>query len=529
LKASDPFARDPQFCDLQTKFWPAAALTLKQDSMKIPFLLLLPLAAFGADPALTIYNQNFAVVRERIPLKLMAGVNEVKFADISVHLEPESVILRDPSGKTQIQILEQSFRNDPVNQTMMLSLFEGKELDFVVSEPQKPDRVVKGRVVRSGYIPHNLEAMRRYGEAYYQSQATMAGNTSEPIIEVDGRLQFRLPGMPVFPALTDQTILKPELTWQLQSSDSGTLDAELCYLSGGMSWEADYNLVARQDGGKLDLIGWVTIDNQSGKSFEGARVKLMAGDVSKIQRDQREVFRAASKAALAEDAGPAVTEKSFDEYHLYTLHRPLTLRDRETKQVEFVRASGVSAERIYVYDGALFDWNRLRGADANFLRQNDSIGAESNPKVWVMREFKNSKENGLGIPLPKGRLRFYQRDEDGQLEFVGENHIDHTPKDEIVRVYVGNAFDIVGERRRTGFKVDTSNNWADESFEIILRNRKKEAVDVRVVEHLFRWVNWEIRQPSDAFSKLDAQKVEFRVKLEPDEEKTLTYSVHYSW
>jgi hypothetical protein len=271
--------------------------------MKIPFLLLLPLAAFGADPALTIYNQNFAVVRERIPLKLMAGVNEVKFADISVHLEPESVILRDPSGKTQIQILEQSFRNDPVNQTMMLSLFEGKELDFVVSEPQKPDRVVKGRVVRSGYIPHNLEAMRRYGEAYYQSQATMAGNTSEPIIEVDGRLQFRLPGMPVFPALTDQTILKPELTWQLQSSDSGTLDAELCYLSGGMSWEADYNLVARQDGGKLDLIGWVTIDNQSGKSFEGARVKLMAGDVSKIQRDQREVFRAASKAALAEDAG----------------------------------------------------------------------------------------------------------------------------------------------------------------------------------------------------------------------------------
>jgi hypothetical protein len=194
-----------------------------------------------------------------------------------------------------------------------------------------------------------------------------------------------------------------------------------------------------------------------------------------------------------------------------------------------VRASGVSAERIYVYDGALFDWNRLRGADANFLRQNDSIGAESNPKVWVMREFKNSKENGLGIPLPKGRLRFYQRDEDGQLEFVGENHIDHTPKDEIVRVYVGNAFDIVGERRRTGFKVDTSNNWADESFEIILRNRKKEAVDVRVVEHLFRWVNWEIRQPSDAFSKLDAQKVEFRVKLEPDEEKTLTYSVHYSW
>ena len=495
--------------------------------MKTLLLLFLPLAAFAADPALTIYNQNFAVVRERIPLELKAGVNDVKFAEITVHLEPESVILRDPSGKTELQILEQNFRNDPVNQKMMLSLFEGKEIDFLVTEPQKPDRVVKGRIIRSGYTPHNLTAMRRYGEAYYQSQTTMAADTAEPIIEVDGQLQFQLPGMPVFPALTDQSILKPELSWQLQSSNAGKLDAELCYVSGGMSWEADYNLVAPQNGQELDLIGWVTIDNQSGKNFEKARVKLMAGDVSKIQRDEQKRTRAMS--SVADGAGPPVTEKAFDEYHLYTLQRPMTLRDRETKQVEFVRASGVNSERLYVYDGAPIDWGRWRGYDPAVLRQNDSLGTESNPKVWVMREFKNSKDNGLGIALPKGRLRFYQRDEDGQLEFVGENNIDHTPKDETVRVYVGNAFDIVGERKRTGFKVDNSNAWADESFEITLRNRKKEAVEVRVVEHLFRWVNWEIREHSDAFAKLDAQKIEFRVKLEPDEEKKLTYLVHYSW
>jgi hypothetical protein len=177
----------------------------------------------------------------------------------------------------------------------------------------------------------------------------------------------------------------------------------------------------------------------------------MAGDVRKIQRDQREVFRAAAKAAVTEDAGPAVTEKSFDEYHLYTLQRPLTLRDRETKQVEFVRASGVNAERVYVYDCALFDRGRVRGYDANFLRQNDSIGAESNPKVWVMREFKNSIENGLGIPLPKGRLRFYQRDEDGQLEFVGEPYRPHPERRN--SVFAGNAFDIVMSAR-TAFKVD---------------------------------------------------------------------------
>ena len=319
------------------------------------------------------------------------------------------------------------------------------------------------------------------------------------------------------------------MSWQLQSSNAGKLDAELCYVSGGMSWQADYNVVSPPNGRELDLIGWVTIDNQSGKHFENARVKLMAGDVSKIQRDEQMRTRATALSSVAEGAGPPVTEKAFDEYHLYTLQRPMTLRDRETKQVEFVRASGVNSERLYVYDGASIDWSRWRGYDPVVLRQNDSLGAESNPKVWVMREFKNSKDNGLGVALPKGRVRFYQRDEDGQLEFVGENSIDHTPKDETVRIYVGNAFDIVGERKRTAFKVDNSNSRADESFEILVRNRKKEAVEVRVVEHLFRWVNWEIREHSDAFEKLDAQKVEFRVKLKPDEEKKLTYLVHYSW
>jgi hypothetical protein len=285
-----------------------------------------------ADPALTIYNQNFAVVRETIPLELTEGVNAVKFTDITVHLEPDSVILRDPSGKTQLQILEQNFRNDPVTQQMMLSLFEGREIDFLVKESQKPDRIVKGRVIRSGYTPHSPSAMRRYGQAYFQSQMAMADDTSQSIIEVEGRLQFELPGMPVFPALTHEAILKPELSWQLQSSKAGKLNAELCYVSGGMSWEADYNLVAPEDGAKLDLIGWVTMDNQSGKSFENARIKLMAGDVSKIQRQDQDEMALESTVAASRAGAPPVTEKSFDEYHLYTLQRPTTLRDRETKQ-----------------------------------------------------------------------------------------------------------------------------------------------------------------------------------------------------
>jgi hypothetical protein len=175
------------------------------------------------------------------------------------------------------------------------------------------------------------------------------------------------------------------------------------------------------------------------------------------------------------------------------------------------------------------DWNLWRGYNRSNLRTSEDFGLESDTKVAVMREFKNSETNKLGMPLPRGRLRFYQQDEDRQLEFTGENTIDHTPKDEVVRVYTGNAFDLVGQRLRTDFKVDRSNHWAEESFEITLRNHKKEEVEIRVVEHLYRWVNWTILENSHAFLKTSAQEIEFRIQLKPDEEKLVTYKVHYSW
>jgi hypothetical protein len=228
---------------------------------------------------------------------------------------------------------------------------------------------------------------------------------------------------------------------------------------------------------------------------------------------------------------PSVTEKAFDEYHLYTLQRPTTLRDGETKQVEFLRATGVTSTRLFVYDGAKIDWNRLRNYDPDSLRSDRSFGVQSNSKVWVMCEFKNSEANHLGMPLPAGKMRFYRRDADGQLEFIGENVIDHTPANETIRVYLGDAFDIVGERKRTDFKTSNRNEerWVDESFEIKLRNHKKEQAVVKVIEHLFRWTNWEITQKSGTFLKTDAQTMEFQIQLNPEEEKVVTYTVHYSW
>jgi hypothetical protein len=495
--------------------------------------VVLPATARTEVPAsaLTIYNQNFAVVRERVPLDLKAGVNNVTFAGATMHLEPDSVVLRDPAGKVALRVLEQNYRADIISSGLLLSLYEGKEIEFLVRDQNAKEYIVKGKVIRSGYTP-NYAAMGQYGQQFAMRQQAMAnsgGGMGQPIIEVDGKLRFSLPGEPQFPALTDDSILKPQLAWQLAADRAAHVDAELSYVTGGMRWEASYNLVAPEKGDTLDLIGWVTIDNQSGKQFDQAVIKLMAGDVSKLQPETDQFAVAGMAKAMRADTTGAVTEKAFDEFHLYSLPRPTTLRDRETKQVEFLRATGVKAQTLYIYNGAAIG-GQYRGWNAEAIRNNRDYGTQSNPKVWVMREFKNSAENGLGQPLPKGRARFYRRDDaDGRLEFTGENTIDHTPKNETVRIYTGDAFDVVGERKRTDYVLNSRQDQLEEAFEIRVRNRKTEPVEVRIAERLYRWMNWEIVAKSHDFEKTDAQDVEFRVTVSADGETVVTYRVRYDW
>ena len=493
-------------------------------------ILSATLLSAGAQPALTIYNQNFAVVRDRVPLSLAAGENTVTYPGVTVHLEPDSVVLRDPTGRVPLRILEQNYRSDTISQGLLLSLHEGKELEFLVRgrDPSTKDYTVKGKVIRSGYVP-NYAGGQQYGQDFYQQQQQMQLAAGQPIIEVDGKLRFSLPGEPIFPALSDDAILKPMLTWKFNADRPVKVDAELSYITGGMRWEAAYNLIAPEKGDTLDLIGWVTIDNQTGKTFDNATIKLMAGDVSKLQPPGGAGGMAYAKVMAMDETGPAVTEKAFDEFHLYSLARPATLHDRETKQVEFIRASGVKAKTLYIYNGAAIG-PQFRGWNTEMIRNNRDYGTQSNPKVWVMREFDNTAANGLGQPLPKGRTRFYRRDEaDGRLEFTGENMIDHTPKDETVRIYTGDAFDIVGERRRTDYVLNNRQDQAEEAFEIHLRNRKAEPVEVRVAERLYRWTNWDIVQKSHDFTKTDSQNIEFRVNVPANGETVVTYRVRYNW
>jgi len=474
-----------------------------------------------AAPALTIYNQNFFVAREYLPLDLTAGVNHASFVGITSHLEPDSVILRDLTGRP-LQILEQSYLNDPISQELLLSFYEGKTIDFAVGRNADGSDVrIQGKVIRSGFVPTT------WINGYPQQTST------QPIIEINGILRFGLPGEPRFPALSADSILKPTLSWELATTQAGRSNAEISYVSGGMTWQSDYNLVV-SDGPKgsgmnsLDLVGWITMQNHSGKTFEDARIKLMAGDVSKLQGPMSQrLYAGEAKAMDMAAPAPVVREKSFDEFHLYTLERPATLRDNETKQVEFVRATGIQSQRLYVYDGAQMDQYAYYNPDQ--VRSDPGYGTASNKKVWVMQELKNSEANHLGIALPKGRLRFYRRDSDGSLQFVGENSIDHTPKDEMIRVYTGNAFDIVGERKRTDYRVDSNAHWMDETFEIRVRNHKKEAANVRVVEHLYRWTNWKLTEQSHQFKKRDAQTIEFPVEVAANGEQVITYTVHYSW
>jgi len=467
-------------------------------------------AAEATGPAITVYNQNFGVVRDTVPLDLGSGISEASYSGVTSQLEPESVVLRDPSGKLDLSIVEQSYRGDPVDQNRLLQMFEGRTIEFYKTVGDE-EVVIEGRIVRA---PKQVMAKNQHGGQYQKNL--------EPIIEVDGRLITKLPGEPLFPGLGDDSILEPTLSWKLYSPKAAKLDAQLSYLTASMSWKSDYNLVLPEEGDVVTLTGWVSIENNTGTSFENAKIKLIAGDVNKEKDQPRRQERVYAMAMAADASAPEVETKKFDEFHMYSLPLATTLRDRETKQVEFVRAEEVQTKKLYVYDGFSGRFGGGRNTNANY-------GTNSQPDVAIYREFENSEENGLGVALPAGKTRFYRMDADGQLEFTGENTIDHTPKNETIRVYLGNAFDLVGERTRGNFYKHPSQDLIRETFEIEIRNRSEEEVTVRVVENLFRWSNWQIQEASQKFEKKDAQTIEFPVTVGPDQTKTVSYTVEYTW
>lgn len=495
----------------------------------------LPLLAFSyvvaqepttAPTRLTIYNQDFAVARTTVSLDLHAGTNEVLTTNVTGQLEPDSVVLRDPSGRNLVHVAEQNYDAAVVDQQWMMEKYEGKTIDFQIQGPRVeesatgerrviPPSIVEGRIIRAG------------------GQAANGYPYNQPLIEVAGKMQFSMPGIPVFPATTDGLLLKPTLRWQIDAQKAARFSAELDYITHGMNWQATYNVVvpeaADTTGPELaEIIGWVTIENKTGTDFPEATIQLMAGDVAKIQDLRVHAYRTeiAGVAGMAGGVGSQVTQKAFDDFHLYDLHRTVSLRNEETKQVQFLEASNVTVRRTYQFEG--------NGPVTQVFYpgyHNDQIGFSNsgNTRVSILEEIKNSESNHLGMPLPAGRLRLYRRDTGGQMQFVGENMIMHTPAEQTVKVISGSAFDLTAARHQTDFKVDNLRRVMDESFEIKLSNQKAQPVTIQAVEHMCRGENWEITAKSSEFTKRDSSTIDFPVTVPAKGEATLSYTVRYSW
>ena len=479
--------------------------------------LAIAASALFAQSQITIYNKNFATIKERRTLTLKQGLNELRVTDVTGQLEPDSVVLRSLGPATStIRILEQNYERDPLSEASLLRAAEGKVIEFEVAGPQAGEkRIIKARVLRSTPALPQPQS--------YQPPAQVVVE----LVENGNKVQFGMPGKPLFDSLGASGFLKPTLVWKLDSDRAGSVETEFSYMTAGLRWEATYNVIAPEKGDAFNVVGWVTIENQSGKTFEDAAIKLMGGDVARIQPqfERLNQFAMLSGGVSGYPEAPRVTERTFDEFHLYTLPNPTTVRDREVKQVEFIRAANVPAKRIYIYDGFRPEPNAQNN---DYMVRQPGYGSKSNLKVWTMLELKNSKASNLGMPLPAGKVKVYRTDIDGRNEFIGEDRIDHTAKDESTRVYLGNAFDIAGERRQVSFQL-LNQNSATEEFEIKIRNHKAQPVEVRVVEHLYRGVNWKMNEKSADYAKTDSRTIEFRPTIQADGEATIRYKITYSW
>jgi hypothetical protein len=465
------------------------------------------LAASEPDQAplqLTIYNENFALIKDRraLPDTLKNGVNVVQFRDVAATLDPTSVHFRsltDPAA----QVVEQNYEFDLVNADKLL---------------QK-------------YIDQKITAHTRDGKAYAgillsfddKRLVLAADKENGPIFMVERgdnikRIQFS--------SLPDGLLTRPTLVWEIETRKPGKHQVEVSYIAQQMRWHADYNIVLNPADTQADVSGWVTMENKTGTTYKEAGIKLLAGD-TQVDANQMPMGYGPDYYKLVRSLTPTNKfgndpSRALGDYRVYNLPERTTLAGNQIKQVELITGANVPVTKTFLYDGAKQQW--FRGTPNLLPRPN----FESNKKVNVLVEIQNTADNHLGIALPKGKVRTYKKDADGALEFIGEDVISHTARDERLVLYIGDAFDIVGERKQTAYQ-KINDREAQESFEIKLRNHKKEPVVVKVLEKMYRSGDWTILQSSEPFEKIDSRTAIFPVKVPADKESTLAFRVDYKW
>ena len=436
------------------------------------------LLAQEKDIAITVYNNNLALVKDVRKMDIAKGKTEVEFKDVAASIDPTSVHFKSLTDPDAVAILEQNYEYDLVSSEKILQ----KYIDQEIKVYTKQDGPFLGKLLSSA----GGNIILQMTEGNLKSISTKSINNLD------------------FPKLPRGLITRPTLVWQLDNKKAGSHKTEVSYLASKINWHAEYVAVSKKNDTVLELNSWVSIDNKSGATYENAKLKLIAGDVH-LAKPQKARPGSKGYVMMAERAAPAqFEEKEFFEYHLYTLQRRTTLKDNQIKQISLFPTAETKVNKIYIYNGARY--------------KND---------VRVNLEFQNSKTAGLGIPLPKGKVRVYKADEaDKSLEFVGEDFIDHTPKDEKVRIYLGNAFDIKGERIQKSQK-RLGDKAREETWEIKLRNHKNTAIKVTVVENL--WGDWEMRNETHPHKKKDANTIEFDVSVAKDGETVVEYTVLLRW
>jgi hypothetical protein len=444
-----------------------------------------------ADLNVTVYNSNIALVRDVRNLMLPAGTFRLKFMDIAATVNPATVHFRSLTDPEKLGIIEQNYEYDLLEPAKLLHKYVGKEVTSVRSYQD------------SGTTKHE------------EIKATLLSDNNGPVWKIGNDIvtgmfaeSYRFPEVP--PNLYD----RPTLLMSLENSGPKKQQVEASYLANNLSWNADYVLTVARDDKNADLDGWVTVVNNSGTAFHNARLQLVAGELNRVPAESR--MRAMDMIAAAPaKAALQFQQEAFSEYHLYTLGRRTSVEDKETKQISLLQGSGVPVEKIYVVNGQSY-----------YYRNQQTPGAPLKDPVLVYYKFKNEEKNGLGIPLPAGNIRVYQKDSKGGILFAGEDRIGHTPKDEDVNIHIGNAFDVVAEHKQTDYKRIDTHTWEME-FEITLRNHKDAPITVQANEPIGG--DWEMLSSSYKYTKTAAFAAQFLVPVAKDGTSVLKYRIRAKW
>jgi hypothetical protein len=469
----------------------AILITLFSFSLSIPCGIAQPLTSAikdQLDVAITIYNSNIGLVKDTRLIDLKPGVFELKFMDVAAKIDPTTVHIKSLANGSSLNILEQNYEYDLLSPQKLLEKFVGQKIQLVTMNPEtKKEEIVEATLL-----------------------STQGGN----IFQIGNKIHIGHSGRVLLPRIPENLIPNPTLVWILENRLSKPQKVEASYLTSGISWKADYVAVLNRSDTMTDLTGWVTIDNRSGATYQNALLKLVAGDIHRVQPEMKDYARGKLAAEKAAPAAPQFKEESFFEYHLYTLDRKTTVKDNQTKQMTLLDVNQVPVKKLFIFPGYPYYY---------YYRYDQKSDKQ---KIGVFLEIENSKKNNLGMPLPKGTVRVYKEDKDGSQQFIGEDKIDHTPKDEKFKIKIGEAFDVIGERVQTDYK-RLGDNLFEVAFDVSLRNHKKEDIRVLVEEPIPG--DWEMLSNTHSYEKLSAHLIRLEVPVARDKEAKVKYRIRFKY